>query len=340
MKVYQVELNDTVNSYPDNSIIINMQTYTYFLKKSGIEIPDNLTFKDAIENYYKEYSEEFSNVFNEEYDLYSFSNEKETIKLRLNKIIDTVQYYQNYNADKINFEIDADITKKEVDFEAYDKLIFVDSVNGSDDNDGTENKPFKTLYKAEMEAEYDKNNLILVKEGKYNLVNKYSKFNSLSVSGIGLKNKNISYCGITDDMRNVIFYIDVEGIRYDSKFLSFFNNLNGDVFNITFVMNDFKKAVPLMSLNSDVNVENCIFLWKNKNIDLMFNTIEKTLNAENVYFVSDFELNYIDIKTHGQINVKNSFYDGKFKNIFDNLKNAYNYSNDVVLQSFILNTLI
>jgi hypothetical protein len=342
MKVYQVGIDEIINDYPDNSIILNLDTYTYFLKKEGIEIPDNLTFKDAIEKYYVDYSEEFTKINDDNFDLFGFSNNEETIKLKLNKLLDYKLFYQNYNSDKIDLsDINVAINKIDIDFSNYDKIIYVDGNNGSDDNDGSENSPLKTIYKAETICEVDKKNLIVINSGKYNLINKYNKFNSISTSGIGVKNKNISYVGNGDNVEDVVLFINIDEIRYDSKFLSFFNNLNGNVYNLTFYMSDVKnKAIPNIFLNSNCNVNNCLFVWDSDKIDFVFNTSSKNVIIDKSYFISRKNLKYIDIKSYGYVGVKNSFYNSLFKNVFDYLLKTLDYNDEIILQKFVLNKLI
>ena len=304
MQVVSVEQNDIINSITNDIIVFNKETQSYFKKSSSIVLTEDTTFRDAILGQYKPWSRwrekdletDFIKYYdnNDEIKILETFNEVDTIKakreervgnLNLTTILDTIDttVLSSFNGNKLSINIDY--------LSKFDKLVYVDQVNGSDMNLGTETNPVKTIRRAE--ALVIENTGIIVQPGTYDITEGNIQSNRrYCVSGLSGNydiNTSLTVEYINpNSIGDVKFVVDTQGLDWEARDLTFINgmkNANSKVIGITFKMVDKDKetaySVSIARGSEGIQLIDCVF-----DIDVLNGNIvsNKLLGRDSVVF--------------------------------------------------------
>jgi len=282
MRVINVEQNDIINGKPDDSIIFNKETQSYFKKSSTVTLTEDRTFRDAILGEFKPWARwrekdtetDFTKYYdnNDEIKILKVFNELDTIKaLKENRlsninsttILDTIDetVLSSFNDNKISINIDY--------LNKFNKLVYVDQINGSDMNLGTKENPVKTIRRAE--ALIIENTGIIIQPGIYDITEGNLQSNTrYCISGLSGNYDNNSSLTVEyinpNDIGDVKLIVDTQGLDWEARDLTFINgmkNNNSKVIGITFKMVDKHKetaySVSIARGSEGIQIIDCVF---------------------------------------------------------------------------------
>ena len=192
------------------------------------------------------------------------------------------------------------------------KYIYVDYSNGSDDNDGTENSPFKTLTKAWDSIPYILDGAYIIRmlsdytfDGTVNLNSKLSTYGACQVGIVTNTTSNDS--------------ADFKSINCELKFRSIigcgvFNSQSNQTQPLLLLMRlNFKKTIQVFG-NDDVAINRCAF---NHNLAVIYaykasvSLLNSIINSNKSVFTGDFIRAVKDCKIYS------------FNNKFNNCANVF-----------------
>jgi hypothetical protein len=350
MIVKKVALNDVINEIANDTIVYNNETKTYFKKSKEVELEKDYTFKESILGPYKKYARaSIQKKLDDGTQIY-LDTENEFELLKIFKEFD--EFREKMENRMMNIEVEIlnndivnkiDLNDVEFNLDEYNKHIYVDK-NGNDDNDGSKEKPLKTIRKAEEMIE--DNTIILIGEGIYDITFGNTNSNKkYCQSGLGSKlNKNVTYQGFG---KKTILVVDTRRLNYLSRDITFVNeikNNNVKIQNIVFKMIDEERVAPnavSIARNCDgINFNKCVFEFKVKNVNIIYNKIDN--NNEIVFNNSIFNIlkekfgEQYDKPIMGKYKIENCYFNKNIKNKIElyDMQNK-NFANEITLTNSI-----
>jgi len=296
MKVIQVNQTDIINNKPNNVIIFNKETQSYFKKDSSVTLTSDITFRDAILGLYSEWArfreKEIESDFVKYYDntdkikLLSIYNESDSIRaieesrkssFDITTVLDTLPQDKkdSFNASKTLID--------NVYLENFSKVIYVSQESGLDTNIGTETSPIKTIRRAESLV--IENTAIIVGPGVYDITKGNTQSNKrYCISGLAGNSDNttnfkVEYINM-NNIGDVTMVVDTNGLDFEARDITFINgmrNSDSKVIGITFKMVDSNKTTNYSSSivrNSEgVQIIDCVFDLNVLNGNITYQTL-------------------------------------------------------------------
>jgi len=343
MQVIEVKQTDIINDIPNNVIVFNKETQSYFKKDQSVILTDNLTFRDAILNEYASWARFREKELESDFIKYYDTNDKEKILNVFNeddKIIalaearklefDTTHIYSNINDDIKNIFEQNRLIIDDLYLTQFNKVIYVDQTIGLDTNGGSIDYPVKTIRRAESMI-IEKTAIVLM-HGIYDITKGNTRSNKrYCISGLASNidsNNNIlsvEYINI-GAIGDVILMVDTDGLDYESRDLSFVNgimNENSKAIGIIFKMLDKNKesnySVSIVRNSEGFQLIDCVCDLDVMNGSVVYN---KTENIISVKFINTI-INYKKALNGEQ-------YDRPYRGIYE-LENSF-INNDLKIK--------
>jgi len=335
MKVIEVQQTDIINDIPNNAIVFNKETQSYFKKDTSITLSDNLTFRDAILNEYAAWARFREKELESDFIKYYDNNDKEKILNIFNeddKIIalaearkldfDTNHIYADINDDIKNIFEQNRITIDDSYLNQFNKVIYVDQAIGLDTNNGNIDYPVKTIRRAE--SMIIEKTAIVIMPGIYDITKGNPRSNKrYCISGLASNVDNLNnvltveYINI-GEIGDVILVVNTNDLDYESRDLTFVNgimNENSKAIGLVFKMVDNIKepnyAISIARNSEGFQLIDCICDLNVKNGSVVYN---KTTNTKPVKFINVI-IDYKKLLTGDQ-------FDKPYKGIYE-LENVF-----------------
>ena len=329
MQVIQVEQSDIINTKPNDVIIFNKETQSYFKKDNSVTLTSDTTFRDAILGLYsawarfreKEIESDFVKYYdnNDEIKLLSVYNEVDSIKaieesrkssFDITTVLDTLSQDKknSFNASKTLID--------NTYLESFSKVIYVSQQSGLDTNIGTKTAPIKTIRRAESLV--IENTAIVIEPGVYDITKGNTQSNKrYCISGLAgnsnlTTNFKVEYINM-NNVEDVIMVVDTNGLDFEARDISFINgmkNSNSKVIGITFKMVDSNKttnySTTIVRNSEGVQIIDCVFDLKVLNGNITYQTL---VGRDSIVFKNSI----IDFKKTLNDETSNKPHSGKYE---------------------------